>query len=98
MIMSNRFKKAIIINDTTGSDIDARLQENLFDLFKSTMKSLAVTLVREATFDTSDFATAKRRGCEGFELHMKRLNDTLDAWSGVFRRGNEKLEVRGHME
>jgi len=36
------------------------------------MKSVATTLVREAKFDTTDFATAKARGCEGFTLLVSR--------------------------
>ncbi|MDR2452036.1 MAG: hypothetical protein LBE85_09805, partial [Candidatus Accumulibacter sp.] len=61
--MSNRFKKAVI-DDVTARNIDASQQENLLDLFESAMKSVATTLVREAKFDTTDFATAKMRGCE----------------------------------
>jgi hypothetical protein len=73
MKMSNRFKQAVI-DDITGSDIDAALRENLLDLFESAMKSVAVTLIREAIFDTTDFATAKGRGCEGFELLSAGMN------------------------
>lgn len=35
----------------------------------------AATLVREAQFDTTDFATAKQRGCEGFTPLLGRLAD-----------------------
>jgi hypothetical protein len=62
------------------------------------MKSVAVTLIREATFDTTDFGTAKMRGCEGFEFRMKRLNAERTAWMGTFQRGVEKLEVVRHLE
>ncbi len=57
--MSHRFKHAVI---------DASLQDHLLDLFESAMKSVTTTLVREAKFDTTDFTTAKQRGCEGFTL------------------------------
>jgi hypothetical protein len=97
MKMSNRFKQAVI-DDITGSDIDAALRENLLDLFESAMKSVAVTLIREAIFDTTDCATAKRRRCEGFELRMKRLNAERTAWTGTFQRDDERLEVTGHLE
>jgi hypothetical protein len=56
--MSNRFKTAII-DDATADNISATQQENLLDLFESAMKSVAVTLIREATFDMTDFGTAK---------------------------------------
>jgi hypothetical protein len=73
-------------------------QENLLDLFESAMKSVAVTLIREATFDTTDFGTDKRRGCEGFQLRVKRLNAERTAWTGIFQRGDEHLDVLGHLE
>jgi hypothetical protein len=71
MPMSNRFKKAVI-DDVTARNINANLQDHLLDLFESAMKSVATTLVREAKFDTTDFATAKQRGCEGFTLLVSR--------------------------
>jgi hypothetical protein len=95
--MSNRFKTAII-DDATGHNISDNLRENLLDLFESAMKSVAVTLIREAHFDTTDFATAKRRDCMGFALTMKRLNAERTAWTGTFQRGEDKLEVVGHLE
>lgn len=96
--MSNRFKKAII-DDVIGYNIDETLQENLLDLFEYTMKSVAVTLVREARFETSDFATAKPRGCEGFSLFVKRARpDSREAWCGTFERADQRLEVIGHLE
>ena len=64
--MSNRYKKAMI-EDTVSHGIDEDEQSNLLDLFEHAMKSIATTLAREARFDTSDFATAKERNCEGFQ-------------------------------
>jgi hypothetical protein len=96
--MGNRFKKAVI-DDVTSRSIDASLQENLLDLFESAMKSVATTLVREAKFDTTDFATAKMRGCEGFTLLVSRARtDSRDGWFGAFQRGDERLDVVGHLE
>ncbi len=96
--MSNRFKKAVI-DDATARNIDASLQENLLDLFESAMKSVSTTLVREAKFDTTDFATAKQRGCEGFTLLVSRARaDSRDGWFGAFQRGDERLDVIGHLE
>jgi hypothetical protein len=95
--MSNRFKKAII-DDIAGSDISSNLRENLLDLFESAIKSVAVTLLREAVFDTSDFATTRGCGCEGFILTMKRLNAERTAWAGTFQRDGKRLEVTGHLE
>jgi len=34
--------------------------------FPTAMKTVATTLVREGKFDTSDFASAKERGCQVF--------------------------------
>lgn len=96
--MSNRFKEAVI-DDVTSRHIDASLQDNLLDLFESAMKSVATTLVREAKFDTTDFATAKTRGCEGFSLLVSRARaDSRENWFGAFQRGDERLDVVGHLE
>ena len=96
--MSNRFKKAVI-DDVIARNIAPAMQEHLLDLFESAMKSLAVTLVREAKFDTTDFATAKMRGCVGFTLRVIRTRgDAGDSWFGAFERGNERLDVTGHLE
>ncbi|WP_414613079.1 hypothetical protein [Stenotrophomonas pavanii] len=96
--MSNRFKRAII-DDVTSRNINANLQDYLLDIFESVMKSVSTTLVREAKFDTTDFATAKARGCEGFTLLMSRTHaDSRDGWFGAFQRGDERLDVIGHLE
>lgn len=55
--------------------------------------------MREAKFDTTDFATGKARGCEGFTLIVSRARaDSRDGWFGVFQRGDERLDVIGHLE
>lgn len=96
--MSNRFKKAVI-DDETSSSIDETLQASLLDLFEYAMKTVATTLVREAKFDTSDFATAKERGCEGFALLLSRArSDSRNKWFGAFQRGEQRLDVIGHLE
>ena len=96
--MSNRFKH-VVIDDVTSHNIDASLQDNLLDLFESAMKSVATTLIREAKFDTTDFATAKTRGCEGFTLLVNRARaDSQDSWLGIFQRGDARLDVIGHLE
>lgn len=96
--MSNRFKRAVI-DDVTSRNIDASQQDYLLDLFESAMKSVATTLVREAKFDTSDFATAKARGCEGFALVLSRVRtDSRTEWLGAFQRGEQYLDVIGHLE
>ena len=96
--MSNRYKKAVI-DDVIGEGIEAEQQSQLLDLFESAMKSIAVTLAREATFHTSDFATAKQRGCEGFQLRLDRLPvDGQTMWRGEFSKGDQRLSVIGSLE
>jgi hypothetical protein len=96
--MGIRYKKAII-DDVTSRNMDASLQDNLLDLFESAMKSVATTLAREAKFDTTDFASARQRGCEGFTLLVSRARaDSRDSWFGAFQRGDERLDVIGHLE
>lgn len=96
--MSNRFKKAVI-DDVSSSSIDEALKASLLDLFESAMKMVATTLVREAKFDISDFASAKKRYCEGFELFVSRARpDSRNEWFGTFHRGEQRLNVIGHLE
>ncbi len=96
--MSNRFKRAVI-DDVTSRNIDVRQQDYLLDLFESAMKSIATTLVREAKFDTSDFATAKTRDCDSFALLLSRVRtDSRIGWIGAFQRGEQHLDVIGHLE
>lgn len=96
--MSNRFKRAII-DDVISRNIDPTVQANLLDIFEYAMKSVATTLVREAKFDTTDFATAKDRGCEGFALLVSRAcTGSRSEWFGAFQRGDERLDVIGHLE
>lgn len=96
--MSNRFKRAVI-DDMTSRNINTNLQDYLLDLFESAMKSISTTLVREAKFDTTDFANAKALGCEGFTLLMTRAHhDSPGAWLGSFQRGDERIDIIGHLE
>lgn len=96
--MSNRFKHAVI-DDVTSRNIDAGLQNHLLDLFESAMKSLATTLVREAKFDTTNFTTAKARDGEAFTLLVIRTRtDSRDCWFGAFQRGDQRLDMIGHLE
>jgi hypothetical protein len=88
MPMTNRYKKAVI-EDVVSHGIDEAGTSNLLDLFEYAMKSVATTLVREARSDTSDFANAKQRNCEGFQLTRQRLHiDGRDVWQGQFSRAD----------
>ena len=96
--MSNRFKK-VIIDDVISTNTDPGLQDNLLDLFESALQSIVCTLVREAVFDTTDFATAARRGCTGYALRIIRV--TLESgvsWHGEFTKGTQRLEIIAHLE
>ncbi|AMP40382.1 hypothetical protein [Ralstonia solanacearum] len=98
MSKSMRFK-APVIDDVQSSNVDAVLQEPLSDLFGYAMRSVAVTLVREARFHTDDFATSRSTGCDGFTLAMRQVfPGKWDAWAGAFERGEQRLEVIGHLE
>ncbi|TXH00098.1 MAG: hypothetical protein E6R09_09440 [Rhodocyclaceae bacterium] len=95
---SNRFKKAVI-DDGIPCHVDQNLEQHLFELFIAAMRSVSCTLVREAKFNTDDFASAKERNCLGFSLSMKRVfPNSRDSWSGTFERGEQTLNVLGHME
>jgi hypothetical protein len=55
--------------------------------------------VREAKFDTTVFGTGMARGCEGFTLLVSRARaESRDGWCGAFQRGEERLDVIGHLE
>lgn len=74
-------------------------QSKLLDLFEHAMKSVATTLVREARFDTSDFATAKQANCDGYQLTLQRLQvDGRDVWQGQFSRAEQRLTVIASLE
>ena len=92
------FRDVALAHEGAIDDMPMR-QFDLLDLFESAMKSVATTLVREAKFDTTDFATAKARGCEGFTLLVSRARaESRDGWFGAFQRGEERLDVIGHLE
>jgi hypothetical protein len=96
--MSNRFKKAVI-EGVTSHGIDITQQAHLLDLFESAMKSIATTLAREAKFDTTDFATAKQRNCQGFQLLVQRVCiEGQSQWHGEFSKADQRLNVIGSLE
>jgi hypothetical protein len=98
MPMTNRYNKAVI-EDAVSHGIAEDEQSNLLDLFEHAMKSIATTLAREARFETSDFATAKERNCEGFQLTLQRLRiDGRDVWKGQFSRAEQQLAVTASFE
>ena len=96
--MSNRFKK-IIIDDLISTNTDPGLQEHLLDLFESALQSIVCTLIREAVFETTDFATAARRGCTGYALRIIRVtHETGQSWQGEFTKDSQRMEVIAHLE
>jgi hypothetical protein len=96
--MTKRYKKAVI-EDVVSHDIDEAEQSKLLDLFEHAMKSVAITLVREARFDTSDFATAKQTNCDGFQLTLQRLLvGGRVVWQGQFSRAKQRLTVIASLE
>ncbi|MCF1444409.1 hypothetical protein ACI2VK_24210 [Ralstonia nicotianae] len=96
--MSQRFKQAVI-DDVQSNHVGAALQERLLDLFEYAMRSVAVTLVREAKFHTDDFVTSRATGCDGFTLAIHQIfPGKRNAWAGVFERGGQRLEALGHLE
>ncbi|AUS43859.1 hypothetical protein ACI2S5_22925 [Ralstonia nicotianae] len=98
MSKSMRFK-APVIDDVQSSNVDAVLQEPLLDLFEYAMRSVAVTLARAAQFETSDFANTAVSGCDGFTLAIRQVfPGKRNAWSGIYERGEQRLEVLGHLE
>ncbi|MDO3524754.1 hypothetical protein [Ralstonia pseudosolanacearum] len=98
MSKSMRFKTPVI-DDVLSSNVDARLQERLLDLFEYAMRSVAVTQARAAQFETSDFANTAVSGCDGFTLAIRQIfPGKRDAWLGVFENGEQQLEVIGHLE
>jgi len=96
--MTSRYKKAII-EDIASHGIEAAEQSHLLDIFEYAMKSIAITLAREARFETIDFASANERGCEGFGLLLRRTRSACrDVWYGEFTRGEQRLSVIASLE
>ena len=96
--MSNRFKK-VIIDDVVLTNLDPSLQDGLLDLFESALQSIACTLAREVVFDTTDFATAERRGCTRYALRIIRVKfESGVSWHGEFTQDTQRMEVIAHLE
>lgn len=96
--MTNRYQKAVI-DDVVSHGIDEAEKSNLLDLFEYAMKSVATTLIREAKFDISDFASAQQRNCDGFQLTLQRTRiDGRDVWQGKFSRAEQQLTVIASLE
>ena len=96
--MSNRFKK-VIIDDVTSTNLAPGLEDNLLDLFESALQSIACTLVREAVFDTTNFATAAGRGCAGYTLRIIRVTlETGVSWDGEFTQDTQRMVIIAHLE
>jgi hypothetical protein len=88
-----------VIDDVASRNVDAKLQEHLLDLFRSATVSVSTTLAREAKFDTTDFVGSKDLGCDGFKLLLSRARtDSRNSWFGAFQRGDERLDVVGHLQ
>ena len=96
--MSNRFK-TVIIDDVTSTNLAPGLQGDLLDLFESALQSIVTSLAREAVFDTTDFATAARRGCTGYALRIIRVKfESGVSWHGEFTKDTQRMEVIAHLE
>lgn len=95
--MRKNFYKAVI-HDIVSMGLSENEQESLIDLFESLMKSTS-SLVRQACFNTTDFATAKSRGVEGFDLTLIRVDTNgQEFWEGKFTKGQQLLELLGSLE
>lgn|GEM_PF-593476 len=88
-----------MIEAAVSHGINEDEQSNRLNLFAHAMKSIATTLAREARFDTGDFATAKERNCEGFQLTLQRLRiDGQDVWRGQFSKAEQQLAVTASLK
>lgn len=88
-----------VISDVSFHSIDTENQSCLLEFFEAAIKSISPTLVYEARFNTSDFATAKERGCDGFDLVVRRVCvDGQVHWRGQFELGDKWLNVTGRLD
>ena len=56
-------------------------------------------LHRAGALSDDEFATAKARNCEGFQLTLLRLHiDGRDLWVGKFSRSEQQLTVIASLE
>lgn len=96
--MINRQENCVIF-DLDAHGIDAEIQSCLLEFFEAAIKSISPTLVHEARFNTSDFATAKERGCDGFDFVVRRVFvDGQVRWRGQFELGDKWLNVTGRLD
>ena len=92
-------QRSFVVDDVNSRNIEAQLIAKLLELFGAAMSSIAQTHAREAKFNTTDFTSAGANGCAGFTLLISRSRpDSSDSWFGAFQRGDERLEVVGHLK
>lgn len=91
--MSRKFH-TISIEDVCATDLSSQEQQHLLDLFESAVRCLLPTPVREAHFETADFASARQRGVLGFSLHVVlQARGEPSVWQGSFTRNGQRLDV-----
>ena len=96
--MSKLHYKALI-EDCVNDKCSTAEQEQLLAIYGSTVKRLATTLARKASYELADFAGAKEQGIDGFSLVIEKqeFNDG-EHWVGVFKNGHKNLKIIARLE
>ena len=93
------FAKKGVIYDVQERGITANEREVLLSLFERLIKSIGLTIAREARINTSDAKPAREQGCGDFELVMRRMLEVgSNVWEGEFTKGDKHLYVMGILE
>lgn len=92
MSSRNRIK---IVEDITADNASARVVDHLVDVLGYAIERIAPTLARSAEFRLEDFATARRRGIDGFVLELRReRKDDREVWIGEFEKPGQHIRIR----
>jgi hypothetical protein len=83
-----------IVEDLIAEGVESGEVAKLLDMAAYAVERIAPTLARRADFDLSDFATAKRRGIDGYALTLRRQGSRAqEAWTAEFVEGNRCLRA-----
>ncbi len=92
--MSSKLNYRAIIDDVQSEKCSDEELANLLEIFEYAVKSMATTLACKAWFDLNDFATAKKRGVDGFMLVLDKYpHAQANQWKGTFEKAGRTVKV-----
>lgn len=92
------YNKRAVIVDVQAIRVKGELLNHLVIDFEEKMRHISLSTMFEVKYHLGESRSAKEHGCEGFDLVMTRIfEESSEHWLGVYTRGNQRLEVQGHV-